>query len=256
MSAQFQETLNRLRHHTIGGRKFEFTDGNGAKLGELGWDTTSGGILLPNESLVLPYEQGYGIKTNPDSPSWMWRDIIGAVSPKSTGAGSPTRRIYRGGVIGDYSFAANDVCDFIFHIPHDYVPGTDLLFHVHWSHNGTSISGNAVFDFYHTYAKRTGGMVFPAEKMITVSVATPNVTTIPQYSHRVDETPVSAAVATAALMASGDVEVDGLLSGTLKLRTAPTIGGGGYLFVHTCDIHYQSTNVGTVNNAPDFYTPA
>lgn len=255
MSAQFQETLNRLRHHTIGGRKFEFTDGNGAKLGELGWDTTSGGILLPAESLILPYEQGYGIKVNPDSPQFTYRDIIGAVSPKASGAGSPTRRVYRGGTLGVYSFAANDVCDFCFHIPHDYVPNSDLFFHVHWSHNGTSISGDAVFDFYYTYAKRTDGMVFPAEKMVTVSVATPDVATIPQYSHRVDETPLTEAVATATITASSLIEVDGLIEGTLKLRTAPTIGSG-YLFVHTCDIHYLSTNIGTVGKDPDFYVPA
>ncbi len=39
----------------------------------------------------------------------------------------------------------------------------------------------------------------------------------------------------------------------LKLTTLPTICGGGKLFIHTCDIHYQSTNLGTVNGAPNYY---
>src|SRR5574343_483227 len=134
------------------------------------------------------------------------------------------------------------------------VPLCDLFFHVHWSHNGTSISGSAVFDFYYTYAKRAS-MIFPAEKMITVTVSTPDVATIPQYSHRVDETALTAASATDTLTDRDDIEVDGLIEGTLKLRTAPTIGGGGYLFVLTADIHYQSTNMATVSKDPDFYTP-
>lgn len=208
-----------------------------------------------DSNIILPYPAGNGIKINPDNPQFTWRDIIGAVQPKATGAGSPTRRAYRGGQLGVYSFIANDVCDFCYHIPHDYVPGSDLHFHIHWSHNGTAIAGNAVFDFYYTYAQRTGGMSFPAEKMITVSVSTPNVATIPQYSHRVDEEQLTAAVATATLTASDLIEVDGLIEGTLKLRTLPTITGG-YLFVHTADVHYLSTNIGTVGKDPDFYVPA
>lgn len=220
--------------------------------GATGWSSVAD---VTGSGLVVPHQSGNGIKVNQSTPTYPWRDIIGAVQPKASGAGSPTRRIYRGGEVGVFSFAANDVCDFCFHIPHDYVPGSDLLFHVHWSHNGTSISGNAVFDFYYTYAKRTSGMVFPAEKMITVSVSTPNVATIPQYSHRVDETALTAADATATLTDRDLIEVDGLIEGTIKLRTLPTIGSG-FLFIHTCDIHYQSTNMGTVSSAPDYYTPA
>lgn len=253
--SSIEAVLYGLRKNTVAARKFQLVDGNDEFAAELSYDASSGGILLPSSSLVLPRTAGSGILVDTSNPSYTWRDIIGAVSPKASGLGTPTRRVYRGGQVGVYSFAANDVCDFSFHIPHDYVPGSDLFFHVHWSHNGTSISGDAVFDFYYTYAKRTGGMVFPAEKMITVSVSTPDVATIPQYSHRVDETQLTAAAATATLTASNLIEVDGLIEGTLKLRTVPTIGSG-YLFVHTADIHYLSTNIGTVGKDPDFYTPA
>lgn len=245
-----EETIYRLRRNQLAARSFTVVDGNEVAVASIGADSADF-----SSNIVLPYESGYGIQFGTPVPDFGWRDIIGAVQPKASGAGSPTRRIYRGGQVGVFSFAANDVCDFCFHVPHDYVPGSDLFFHVHWSHNGTSISGSAVFDFYYTYAKRTGGMVFPVEKMITVTVSTPDVATIPQYSHRVDETQLTAAEATASLTASGDIEVDGLIEGTLKLRTAPTIGGGGYLFVHTADIHYQSTNMATVSKDPDFYTP-
>jgi len=182
-----------------------------------------------------------------------WRDIIGKVIPKSTGAGSPTRAAYIGGQIGQYAFIANDVYDMEFHIPHDYVIGTDIYFHIHWSHNGTSISGNAVFDIYHTYTKGHNQSVFPAEKNLTITYNTTDITTTPRYRHRVDEVIMSGESATATLMDRDDIEPDGLVLATVKLTTLPTIGGGGKLFIHTCDIHYQSDNLGTKNKAPIFY---
>lgn len=206
-------------------------------------------------SLVLPKASGVGLRVDEHSPTFGWRDIIGSVNPKAQGAGSPTRAAYAGANVADYAFIANDLCDFTFHTPHDYVPGTDLYFHVHWSHTGTSISGNAVFTVYHTYAKRTlaGTTVFPAEKTNTITYATTDIATTPQYAHRVDEIPLTSAAGSATLTANGQIEVDGILLVTLKLTTLPTIGGGGKLFIHTCDIHYQSTNMATKNSAPSYY---
>lgn len=205
-------------------------------------------------NLVLPKTSGMGIQVDPAAPTFGWRDIIGSVQPKATGAGSPARAVYAGGNLADYAFIANDVSDFVYHIPHDYVPGTDIYFHVHWSHTGTTVSGNAVFDAFYTIAKRDTGAAFPAEKQLTITYDTVNVATTPRYSHRVDEVQMSAAAATATLAANAEIEVDGLILVTLKLRTLPTIGGGGKLFVHTCDIHYQSDNMATKNRAPNFYT--
>lgn len=187
----------------------------------------------------------------------LWRDIIGAVTPKATGAGSPVRAVYAGGVVGDYSFVANDVCDFIFHMPHDIALNDDqtpkdMHFHVHWSHTGTSISGSLTFTFTYMVGKRDG--IFSAEKTITITFATTNIATTPRYKHHVHETQITAPAATATITANADIEVDGLIVGTLKVTSLPTIGGGGKLFVHTADLHYQSTNLGTKNRASNFYT--
>lgn len=195
--------------------------------------------------LVVDKMSGYGIKVDTEAPTFGWRDIIGNVEPKAVGAGSPTRATYMGGNLGAYSFIANDVCDFVFHIPHDYVPGTDIYFHVHWSHTGTTISGNAVFDIYHDYAKGHNQANYPAEKNITITYNTVDITTTPRYRARIDEVIISGPSATATLMDRDDIEVDGLVRVTLKLTTLPTLGGGGKLFVDTCDIHYLSSSVGT-----------
>jgi hypothetical protein len=204
--------------------------------------------------VVMPKTSGYGIKVDLDTPTYGWRDIIGKVIPKATGAGSPTRSAYMGGQIGQYAFVANDAYDMEFHIPHDYVPGSDIYLHVHWSHDGTSVSGSAVFDVFYTYAKGHNQGSFVAEKNLTLSYATVDITTTPRGQHRIDEVIVSGPSATATLIDRDTIEADGLVLATVKLTTLPTIGGGGKLFIHTCDIHYQSTNIGTKQKAPDFWT--
>lgn len=215
----------------------------------------SGSMLWLEDGLVLPKASGMGIKVDDDAPTFGWRDIIGAVSPKATGVGSPARAAYAGANVGLYAFALNDVCEFCFHIPHDYVPGTDLYFHVHWSHNGTSTTGDAVFTTYHTYASRTvaGTTIFPAEKTNTVTWATTNIATTPQYAHRVDEIPITSAAGSSTLTQNSLIEVDGIVEVSLKLTGIPTLGGSGKLFIHTCDLHYQSNNMATKQKAPNYY---
>lgn len=209
-------------------------------------------VELATGNLVLPKTSGVGIKVDPASPSYGWRDLICAIDPKATGGGSPSRVVYRGTIYG-YSFIAGDVADFDgFHIPHDYVPGTDLYVHVHWSHNGTAIAGTAAFEVTMTYAKGHNQANFPAEVTQTITVATPDIATVPQYRHRVDEVKASQAGGSATLHNTTDIEVDGLLLGYIKIITLPTITGGN-LFIHTVDLHYQSMNMATKNKSPSFY---
>lgn len=185
--------------------------------------------------------------------SFGWRDIIGKVIPKAVGAGSPVRSAYMGGQLGQYAFVAGDAYDMEFHIPHDYVSGTDLHIHLHWSHNGTAIIGDVAFDMYHSYAKGHDQADFSAEKNLTLTYSTVSIGETPQYRHRIDELIMSGPEATATLMSRGEIEPDGLVLMTVRVTTLPTIGGGGKLFIHTCDIHYQSTNIATKNKAPNFY---
>lgn len=183
--------------------------------------------------------------------SFGWEDILGAVRPKTTGAGTPVVATYAGN-INDYKFVANDIIDFTFHIPHDYAPNTDLYYHVHWSHNGTDISGNVVFTYYATYSKGHNQANFPAEVTGTITYDTTDITTTPQYRHRIDEVQMSTAGGSASLLDTSVIEPDGLVLLRMKLTTLPTITGGS-LFVHMADLHYQSTGIATKNKAPNFY---
>jgi hypothetical protein len=208
-----------------------------------------------NRIPVLPKEAIHtGTKVDTKYPTYPWCDILGLVVPKAVGVGTPTLAAYAGGNVKQLWFAAADSIDFEYHIPHDYVPGSDVHVHIHWSHNdAVSITGNAVFDLYHQYAKGHNQAVFGAEKNITLTYATVNLATTPQYQHRIDEVQLSTNGGSATLIDSAALEPDGLILLNLKMTTLPTFGGAGNLFVHHVDVHYQSTGIGTKQKSPDFY---
>jgi len=210
------------------------------------------GVVVFPKAAPTPTGAESGIKLDLDDPGWGWRDLTGVIQPKASGAGSPTRQIYAGGQLADYAFALNDVCDINFHTPHDHVPGTDMFVHVHWSHTGTAISGTAEFTVYHSYSRGHNQANFPAEKSVVITVPTPNIATIPRYRHRVDEVALTSAGGSASLLDNALIEVDGLHLTTIKLTQLPVITGGN-LFIHTVDIHYQSSNLATKQKSPNFY---
>lgn len=207
--------------------------------------------------LMIPKTSGLGLKVDSTgTPTFPWMDLIGDITPKTSGAGAPTLAAFRGGNVRSFFYSAGDDGDAVFHVPHDYVPGSDMFLHLHWAHNGTAISGNLVVDFYLTYAKGHNQANFAAEVNRTLTVSTPDIATVPQYRHRVDETQITAASPAASQIDSDIIEVDGLILVRFETTTIPTITGGttNEPAFFTLDIHYQSTGVGTKQKAPDFWT--
>ena len=229
----------------------------GSELSHNEMDTNLTDLRDRPDIIVRPKTKGWGTKVDTATPTWPWRDLEGAVVPRASAPNAATLEIFRG-TIRRWAFAADDVSDNAFHIPHDYVPGSDLFVHVHWSHAGTAISGSIGFTLAHSYAKGHGQAAFAAEKSLSWSLSTPDVATIPQYQHIITETQLSAASPTAAQIDSDDIEVDGLIICTLAVPTIPTITGsaGGAVnrpYIHFIDLHYQSTEIGTKGKAPDFW---
>ncbi len=207
--------------------------------------------------LQLPKTSGLGIKVDSTgTPTFPWADLIGDITPKTSGVGAPALAAFRGGNVRSFFYGAGEDGDCVFHIPHDYVPGSDLYIHLHWGHNGTAISGSLVVNIYVTYAKGHDQAAFAAEINPTITVSTPDIATIPRWQHRVDEIQLSAASPTAAQLDSDIIEADGLILVHFDVTTIPTITGGSpnEPTIFTLDIHYQSTGVGTKQKAPDFWT--
>lgn len=211
--------------------------------------TDSGG------NIVLAKTAGVGLKVDTTTPTYPWRDIEGTVVPRAAAPNQATLNVFRGGAVREWAFAAGDVSDNHFHIPHDYLPGSDLFIHVHWGHNGTTITGNMVFTISYTYAKGHNQAIFPAETVATITYNTVNIATTPQYVHRIDEIQITAASPGAGQIASSLIEPDGMFLVNVAASTIPTITGGSpdQPFIFEIDLHYQSTNIGTKQKAPNFY---
>lgn len=210
--------------------------------------------VVLDTGLVLPKTSGTGIKIDIDTPAFGYRDMIGILRPDLAGANAPTLIVFRGGLTREYMYQAADKMDMNFHMPHDYVPGTDLLIHTHWGHNGTNITSNtATITYGISYGDRQGLM--SAEKTVVWTDTNVTIGNTPQYFHRVDEVPISNAGGTGGLFDRSIFKVDGILNVNLTFTTVPTVTGGTTprIAIFFCDLHYQSTNVGTKNSASPFY---
>jgi hypothetical protein len=206
------------------------------------------------DGIVLPKTAGVGIKVDPSAPTFGWRDLLAEIHPKASGAGSPYLAVFRGAV-KSYFFIANDESDSFFHVPHDYVPGSDMYLHLHWSHNGTNISGSLVVSYSVTYAKGHGQGVFNAPVNPIQTLSGLNITNTPQYGHRIDEFQLTSSTPSATQINSALIEPDGVFIINMKATTVPTITGGTETkpTLIYMDLHYQSTGIPTKNKSPNFW---
>ena len=211
--------------------------------------------ILGDGTFVLPKTSGIGFKLDTTTPTYPWKDLLGRIDIDETGVNAATLGAFIGGSVRNYAFGTGDKCDLVFHIPHDYVPGSDFFIHIHWAHNGTAISGDFVGSLAYTYAKGHNQAIFAAEKTVDVTYSTVNIATTPRYQHRIDEVQLSSSGGSATLLDSSLIEADGLISMNYTQTTIPTITGGSpnapYIFF--IDIHYQSTGLGTKQKSPPFW---
>ncbi len=204
-------------------------------------------LLLNTAKLKLTDSQG-------GAEYYGWKDLIGDINPKTIGVGAPTIDALTGNVRA-FRYSAGDDGDIVFHIPHDYAPGTDLFLHPHWTHNGTNISGQLAIDVYMTYAKGHQQASFHAQKTTSITDAGLNITNTPALFHRIPEIQISTPGGSASMLDTNLLEVDGLIEIHYDVSTIPTItGGSGEPFLLTFDLHYQATTPVTKNKAPPFYS--
>ena len=206
-----------------------------------------------SDGIVFPSAAGFGAMVNAANPTFPFRDIIGNIYAKGSGAYNPTWGSFEGAQYA-YQFTVGDEVWITFHVPHDYVPGTDIFIHAHWAHNSALVTGGTItWTWNATYAKGFGqgaSSAFPAD--ITVS-ATQTVSPTTQYEQFVTEVKLSinGTVAGNALEPDGIILIHCYLSAN---NITVSSGSVPEPFLFTSDIHYQSSNIGTKNKAPNFYT--
>jgi hypothetical protein len=201
--------------------------------------------LIIDGKIVLNKNSGNGIQVDVAVPSWGWRDITSDIIVKGSGSNDPTWSIYTGTNFSAYQFSPNTMNQawVAFHIPHDYVPGTAIHIHAHWSNAAaTPNTGDEVWAFEYSYAKGHQQEAFPASNTVTATQAS-NAT---RYFHQIAET---------AELSIAGLEPDGMLL-VRVYRDAAAAGDTctDPVFLHHCDVHYQSTNMATKQKEPNFYT--
>ena len=71
------------------------------------------------------------------------REWIGNKFARKKGETKPAVTAYNGAVKA-CQFKASDESHLTFHIPHDYVAGTEIFLHIHWSHIGAFVTGGTI----------------------------------------------------------------------------------------------------------------
>lgn len=208
--------------------------------------------LRDGVDLMVPKDSLKGIKVDSEgTPDWGWHDLLGTVQVYGD-AGDASRATYRGGIKA-LQFAESEQAYVDFHMPHDYVPGSQLFIHIHWSHVSTLVTGGSTtWGFELMYSKGHNQAAFAAP--ITASVNQDASTT--QYQHMIAEVACSVTGGSGVALDTDDLEVDGIIQCRVYLDSNDITSSGAVPdpFVHFVDIHYQSTGVPTKNKAPDFWT--
>lgn len=213
---------------------------------------------------VYSKASGYGIQTDPASPTFGFKDLVGAVQTRSPST-EPTFTLYNGTIAAWRFPTAAGVKEIFleFHMPHDYVPGSNIFIHTHWSQNvvdtggPAGVPGNVKWYWDVTYAKgygTPGGAARGAfSTVITTSVIQQGSTT--QYGHQIAEVQLSATTPSGSQLDSDDLEIDGLILVRCYRNSGDvddTLDQNPWL--HFVDIHYQSTQLATKDKNFPFYT--
>ena len=200
-------------------------------------------VEITGSDLFLNITSGEGVKIgSKETGAFGWRDIIGVPQEPTSGGGKPTWTQIASSGVYTWNYATNDLQFYSYHLPHDYVPGTDIYFHAHWF-SSTTAGASTRWEFSYLYASGHQQGPFPTT---SEPVYAQQVQSTTAYMHMIAETD--------AVTIPG-LETDGLILLKVK-RIAPTGGPSdvaGGVFVPVVDIHYQSHNLATKNKAPNFY---
>lgn len=213
------------------------------------------------DSITLPNESGHGIRLGnfyngaPVPGSYQnafgWRDITAEVSIRGVTATDPTFTQVGSSAFRFYRFAIDKLVWFNFHIPHDYLPGSPVHFHVHWFTDDAA-TGNVTWQWTYAYAKGFEQEAFDFalanSPLTTANVITATAASAGAYVHNVTETE--------GVVIPGLTEPDGMICVQLKRisnGTSPLNELSSNPYMITSDIHYRSTNLATLQKSPNFY---
>lgn len=204
---------------------------------------------IPNGK-VFPRTAGIGIKLDTDAPEFGWHDLIGVYcAPES----NPPASVPFIGTVCSKKFVEGTQIGVKFHLPHDYLPGSDIFVHIHWATNSDKITGGSVtWGFEASYAKGHQQAAYTAPKTVTVAQACDTT----QYWHHIAETAMSVGGGSATQFDTNELETDGVIISRMycdSIDLTTSDASVPDVFAEFVDIHYQSTGIPTKNRSPDFW---
>ena len=180
----------------------------------------------------------------------LWQDETAQIVVRGSGVNDPTYELVTGSTsMFAYSFSAGTMQQFwtVFHLGHDYKPGTVVYPHVHWI-NAAAVpnTGNVRWGFEYSVAKGHQQQAFGLTATTTVyKLQASNAT---RYMHHIGEVAIGDAIPITNL------EPDSLIFMRVfrdAADVADTCTDKVYLL--TADCHYEAAYLGTTNKAPNFY---
>jgi hypothetical protein len=201
---------------------------------------------------IFPKDSGVGILVDVDTPTFPWHDMPGQIQIVSSAANPASNDLYIGGIYA-IAFEEGDEAFVNYHIPHDYLPGSPIYIHAHWSHKSSVVTGGSVTIGYElSYSKGHNQGAFSSP--INVSIASTASTT--QYRHIIAEGVASSSGGSMTTLDTDLLEPDGVILSRIYVDSNDLVTSDlsiPKIFIHYSDIHYQSTGLGTKNRSPSFW---
>lgn len=196
---------------------------------------------------VISSEKGDGVLLNIDDPKAGWHDLLSATTVDRDNASKMPDFNAFVGSIKKYQFAVGDESFHNYHLPHDYLPGSDIYIHVHWAHTSVLVTGGSTtWNFEASYSKgyNQGQFNTPVNVQVTQDVV------VTPLTHQIAEIKLSIPGGSASQLDSNLLETDGLILVRTSL-VSNTIGVNPFMLF--CDLHYQSTGIPTKNRNYNFW---
>jgi len=168
-----------------------------------------------------------------------YKDLLPTGGYSPGGALDPTVKTFKAPLLLP-AFAgsgANNQATYRFHIPHDWVIGSDFYMHTHWALNEVSPTGNVKWKITWCYARGYELGDFGTEIVTTIADADVNST---KYAHHISE---SEAITPAIL--GENAQIDGIILACVERDTSDTNNDDAFLIEF--DLHYLSDGNTTVD---------
>lgn len=202
----------------------------------------TGDTVISRTDVRFPDETNKGITLGDDAAgAFGWHDMTAEITVRGGGANNPPWTQIGSSALYAFNFELNDECWMCYHVPHDYVPGTDVNLHVHWLPDGTN-ANSVKWQWDYVYARGYDQQAFNIASPTTITVETSSPEA--QYQHMISES---------TNQTISNMEVDGLIYTRIKRITNGGTDNTDNIFVLTADLHYQSTGIPTVNRNYPFY---